>query len=163
MKPILSLLFLTALFSFDLLAQTPADTLQVAKKHKHPKNEIGIAISPAYFVKENVFSLSAHLHYTRTIADSKFALGLSFERIFLAPEHTTMGFVMMYRPIENLNLALSPGVTFEDGDPTAFFNLHVEIAYTFEIGRFHIGPAVEFSYDPNDYHLGLGAHIGYGF
>ena len=33
----------------------------------------------------------------------------------------------------------------------------------FEFNNFHIGPVLEFAYDPEDYHISLGLHIGFGF
>lgn len=41
--------------------------------------------------------------------------------------------------------------------------MHFEISYEFEFANFHIGPAMELAYDPEDFHLSLGLHLGYGF
>lgn len=131
--------------------------------HNHPKNEIGIANSPVYFVKEKELSYGLHLHYVRTLGDSKFGIGVGYERIFDEHEHTTIGIVTSYRPIHGLSLNLSPGVTFEGNAEEVNFALHIETAYEWELGFFHLGPVFEFAYDPEDYHLSLGLHLGYGF
>ena len=163
MRLIPLLTFLTIITSSNIFGQTPEETVKNIGEHEHSKNEIGIASSPAYFLKEKVFTYAMHIHYTHNVANTKFGIGASFERIFLAPEHSTFGFVLAYRPIEKLSITLSPGVTFEDDNPNSLFALHIETAYEFELGIFHVGPAFEFAYDPNDYHLSLGIHLGYGF
>ena len=154
-----ALLLLLLMMYFNTLAQSVEET----EKHEHSKNEIGIAISPAYFLKEKVWTFAMHLHYTCIIPKTKFGIGASFERIALDPKHSTYGLVLAYYPIEKLSFTLSPGITYEDANAELFFAMHIETAYEFEIGNFHIGPAFEFAYDPNDYHLSLGIHIGYGF
>ena len=50
--------------------------------HEHPKNEIGVANSPVYYLNEKEFTYGMHLHYIRTIGDSKFGIGLGYEQIF---------------------------------------------------------------------------------
>ena len=77
--------------------------------------------------------------------------------------HNTFGLVTTYRPIDRLNLNVSPGLTFEDGNSKVNFALHLETSYEFEINDFHIGPVLEFIYDPEDVHISLGLHVGYGF
>jgi hypothetical protein len=149
--------------------------------HDHPKNEIGVANSPVYFVKEKAISYGLHLHYVRTISDSKFGIGLGYERIFDEHEHHTIGVVTSYRPIHGLSLNVSPGITFEgntdeedhageevhedeEGHANEInFALHIESAYEWEFGNFHLGPVFEFAYDPEDYHISLGLHLGLGF
>jgi hypothetical protein len=129
----------------------------------HHKNEFGMANSPVYFVKEKVFAYGLHMHYIRNISKTKFGYGLGYEKIFDSHKHTTVGLVGTFRPIPKLSLNASPGVTFEKGEKKGRFALHLESAYEFEIKEFHIGPVLEFAYDPEDYHISLGLHIGYGF
>lgn len=132
--------------------------------HTHHKNEIGVANSLVYFVNEESFHYGLHAHYIRNIGESKFGLGLGYERIFDEHKHNTVSFVGAYRPVERLYLVVSPGVTFEESDySNPRFALHLEGSYEFELGSFHIGPAVEFAYDPEDYHISIGLHVGYGF
>ncbi len=149
--------------SFSIFAQSTEDTLKNGENHSHSKNEIAIAISAPYFVNEKKVSYSLHMHYIYNIPKTKFGIGVAYEAIILEPKHNTFGVVTSYRPFEYLSLALSPGISFEDDDSTPFFSLHAEIAYGFEVGKFHIGPAFEFAYDPNDYHISLGIHLGFGF
>jgi len=131
--------------------------------HDHHHNEVGVANSVVYFVKEKAFSYGLHAHYLYSLPGTKFGVGLGYERIFDEHKHNTLGIHASYRPIENLSFNLSPGVTYEGSSKTASFALHFETAYEFEIKNWHMGPAVEFAYDPEDYHISLGLHIGFGF
>ncbi len=163
MRIVLLLVVLTTIVSSRTYSQTAKDSIENTHSHEHSKNELGISISPAYFVNEKVFTFAMHVHYTRLIPKTKFGIGASFERIVLDPKHSTFGLVIAYYPLEKISFAVSPGLTFEDTNRSALFALHLETTYQFDIGKFHIGPAFEFAYDPNDYHLSLGVHVGYGF
>ncbi len=163
MRILFLLVLLTIITPSKIFGQAAKDTVENVDAHQHSKNEIGISISPAYFINEKVWTFAMHIHYTRIIPRTRFGIGASFERIVLDPKHSTFGIVFAYYPIEKLSFSLSPGMTFEDANPAALFALHLETAYEFEIGDLHIGPAFEFAYDPNDHHLSLGIHIGYGF
>ncbi len=151
------------IISSDIFAQSPDDTHNNEDNHRHSNNEISIATSAPYFVNEKKISYSLHAHYIYYIPNTQFGIGAAYEAILLEPKHNTFGFVTSYRPMERLSLALSPGITFENNNSTPFFSLHTEIYYEFEIGKFHVGPAFEFAYDPNDYHLSLGLHVGFDF
>ena len=151
--------FLTTIFTSNIIAQSTG----YLDNHEHHKNEIGVANSLVYFVQEKVFAYGLHMHYVRNITKSKLGLGLGYERIFDEHRHNTIGLVAAYRPIENLSVNVSPGLSFEDGDQELSFALHLETSYEFEIKNFHIGPAIEFAYDPKDIHISIGVHIGYGF
>ena len=130
--------------------------------HSHHKNEIGVANAPVYFVKEKELTYGLHLHYIRTLGETKFGIGLGYEQIFDEHEHKTFGIVASYRVFEGMSVTASPGVTSEKGGEL-FFALHLETVYEWEVGNFHIGPVVEVAYDPEDYHFSIGLHVGYGF
>jgi hypothetical protein len=155
------LVVLLSLFTLPLIGQTNTD--HVHTNHAHHQNEFGMANAPVYFLKEKVWAYGMHFHYVRNITHTKFGLGIGYERIFDEHKHNTFGLVGAYRPIEPLCINVSPGLTFEDESQTANFALHLETSYEFEIKNIHIGPVVEFAYDPEDIHLSLGLHIGYGF
>ncbi len=132
--------------------------------HDHHKYELGVANSFVYFVKEKEVAYGLHVHLVRNIEHSKFGYGFAYERIFDEHKHNTIGFVGSYNPFEGLHISLSPGVTLEDSEPSDLkFAFHAETSYGFSFGDFHIGPMFEFAIDPEDYHLSLGLHIGYGF
>lgn len=154
---------LLATFLVAFASKSFAQSTEHDDDHEHHKNEFGVANAPVYFLKEKVFSYGLHVHYIRNIADTKFGVGLGYERIFDEHEHSTYGLVVTYRPVEKLSFNASPGATFEGGSSAANFALHLETSYEVEINNFHIGPVLEFAYDPEDIHISLGLHFGYGF
>ncbi len=130
--------------------------------HHHHKNELGLSNSAVYIFEEEKLAYSLHLHYIRLLGDSKFGLGPGVEMIFGEHSHNTVGLVLAYSPLEPLTLAITPGVTFGHESHNEF-SMAAEAIYAFNIGVFHIGPAIEFSYLPHDYHISVGFHIGFGF
>ena len=133
-------------------------------EHEHPKNELGISLSPVYFIKGKELNAATHLHYVYSFTDTKFGVGLGYERIFDEHKHNFVGLELNYRPIHNLTLNLSPGVAFEgDHFDEKEFAMHFESVYEFEFESFHIGPLFELAYHPEDFHISLGIHVGWGF
>ena len=132
-------------------------------EHKHV-HEIGASVSPLYFVEESEFSAAVHLHYVYNFPHSKFGLGIGYERIFDDHKHNFVGLELNYRPVHSLVLNLSPGMAYEgEHKDEKEFAIHFETVYEFEFGAFHVGPAFEFAYHPEDIHLSLGIHVGLGF
>lgn len=161
MKLRFSLFLLITLLGQNLTAQSHNP---IEDHHDHHRNEIGIANAPVYFLNEKEFAYGLHIHYVRNIKESKFGVGLGYERILDDHKHNTIGLVGTYRPIDAFGINLSPGITFEGRQNSNInFALHLETSYEFEIKNFHIGPVLECAYDPEDIHISLGLHIGYGF
>ena len=132
--------------------------------HEHHHNEIGIGTSPVYFVNEKEFSYGVHIHYLYNLPHTKFGLGVGVERIFDDHQHSTIGLTFNYRPVDKLNLSISPGLASENNAfDQSVFALHVETSYEFEIHDFHLGPVLEFAADKEDVHISLGLHFGIGF
>ena len=160
---------LLMIFGQNLMAQSEGSILDDHNHsdhshHNHHKNEIGVANAIVYFAKEKEFSYGLHIHYIRKINESKFGIGLGYEKIFDEHGHNTIGLIGSYRPTEEFGIHLSPGITFESEDSSSInFAFHIETSYEIELYNFHVGPVLEFAYDPEDYHISLGLHIGYGF
>lgn len=132
--------------------------------HDHHKHEVGVGVSPVYFVNENELTYGIHLHYIYNIPSTKAGIGIGYERIFDDHKHNSLGLIVSYRPVENLNLSLSPGIAFESDEINSVVpGIHFETAYEFELEDFHLGPVLEFAADKNDFHISLGIHIGFGF
>jgi len=146
MKKILIVIFIA--FSYTLNAQN---------------NEIGVGNSLVYIINEKDIAYGLHVHYINRITN-QFGIGIGYERIFNTHQHNTVGVVTTYNPVGGLIIGLSPGITFEDKSPNINFSLHFETAYEFEMKHFCLGPVIGFAWGyPNDYHLGIGIHIGYEF
>ncbi len=144
-----------------LLAQEHESENDQEHEHQH---EIGASIGPAYFINDDEFGLSTHIHYVYNLTNSKFGLGSGYEHIFAEIKHSFVGAEFNYRPIHQLTLNLSPGIVFEGNQNVSRdFGLHFETSYEFEIGAFHIGPVAELAWHSNDYHVSFGAHFGLGF
>lgn len=104
------------------------------------------------------------MHYVRRFKETKFGYGLAYEHIFDDHKHSTYGVVFSYSPVDGLSFITSPGITTEAANPDVAFAVHIEATYEFELGEnIHLGPAIEFAYDPEDIHLSLGLHLGFGF
>jgi hypothetical protein len=155
--------FLLLLFLFPFL-KSNAQSDDHTHSHYDHKNEIGIANAPVYFLKEKELSYAMHIHLVRRFQETDWAYGLGYEKIFDEHNHQTYSGVLSYRPTERWVFNAAPGVTFEENDTSELnFALHIESSYEFELGDFHIGPAAELAYDPEDIHFSIGLHVGYGF
>ena len=106
-----------------------------------------------------------YFYYIRSVSDSRLGLGLGFDRIFDEHKYNTMSIVAAYRLAKRFGLNISPSIIFEDESGIKESNvvLYFEAVYEFGFKNFHVGPAAELAYDPEDYHLSLGVHIGFGF
>jgi len=154
-------LYIIILLAFtQTLAAQGTDSSIHSDNHE---NEIGIANSTVYLLKEKEFAYGLHAHYIRDLKETKFGIGIGYERIFDEHKHNTIGIILSYAPPGHFDLSLSPGITFDDNDAKLNFGIHLETLYEFEIGIFHIGPVAEFAYAVEDYHVSLGLHFGFGF
>ena len=132
--------------------------------HEHPKNEIGLANHLVYLTHDKEFAYGLHIHYLRAFHGSKFGAGFGYEQIFADHSHLTLGVIGSYRPVEHLYFQLSPGIAFIDTEnPAVRFALHLETTYEFELNHIHLGPALGFAYNSEEYHVSLGLHLAYGF
>ena len=132
--------------------------------HEHKQlSEIGLSLAPSWFLSEGGISTAVHFHYVYNFPHTKYGIGLGYERIFDEHKHNFIGVEFNYRIIHPLTVSLSPGVAFEgEHSGETDFALHFETVYEFELGRLHIGPMVEIAYHPEDWHLSLGIHLGFG-
>jgi len=131
--------------------------------HHHSNSEIGISGSVYYFVVAEEYNPGIHLHYVYYFTHSKFGLGAGYERLFDEHGHNTFGVIGTYSPVKRLILAVSPGFTFEDEEPSNLFPaMHVEATYGFDLGIFHLGPSLGYAVTTEDQHISVGIHLGIG-
>jgi hypothetical protein len=138
------------------------NTLQAQDEHHEHNNEIGIANAIVRYKKEKATNYGLHLHYIKAIKQTKFGLGLGYERIFDEHKHQSITLVTQYRPIDRLSLIVAPGILFEK-DEKGSFSTHFEVSYEWELRYFHLGPVLEFAYETEDVHYSVGLHVGYDF
>ncbi len=160
MLPRLLLLFTPFAFPFLLNAQAHDHG---DEDHDHHRHEIGVGNSAVYFLKEKSVHYGLHVHYSYAIPHTKIGVGAGYEIVFSEHRHNMAGLTVIYQPVRGLNLNLMPGLAFHEGEEHIDIALHFETSYEFMFGDFHIGPSVSVGWDPEDTHLGLGIHVGYGF
>lgn len=149
------------LFTSTIFAQEVHSHNGESCSEHHHLSEIGVGNALVYFTGEGEFAYGLHLHYVRGFKNSKFGVGLAYERIFDEHGHNTLSPELIYRPIDRLSLSLAPGVSVEDEHFEPKLSMHLEATYDFELKYFHIGPTLGFGMDPEDRHVSLGLHIGF--
>ena len=129
--------------------------------HESRSVEVGLSNSLVYILGGQDFAYGFHVHGFYTFTETPFALGLGYE--FIAGErlHQTIGPMFCYRPTDPLNLCVSPGVIFEEGNVA--LSVHVETTYEFELYGLHVGPTLGFAYHAEETHISLGLHTGLEF
>ena len=133
-------------------------------QHMHPKNEIGLGNYLSYLPEENELAYSLHIHILRFFNDSRMGAGIGYEKIFDEHGHQSVTIVGAYRLSSPLVLSMAPGILFGNPEhPEARFVMHVEAVYEFQLGSFHLGPALEFATTFAEFHLGAGLHVALAF
>jgi len=132
--------------------------------HVHPNNEIGLGNYLSYLAGEREFAYSMHIHYLRFFNESRFGAGIGYEHIFDEHGHRSLTVIGTYQFKSPFILSLAPGILFGTPEhPDARFVMHAEAIYEFELGHFHLGPALEFATTFDEYHIGMGVHVAYAF
>lgn len=149
---------------------------QDSHNHHHERNEIGLSGGAIYGIDDKTWGTGIHLHYYRTLDDhSKWSVGAFAEQAWLEGNHFSVGAGVKFSPISRLHLGVLPGVTFakheheHNGDVhddgwKSDFSAHFELVYDlFHWGKFHVGPAFDYSWSKDDSHFMLGIHAAIGF
>lgn len=133
--------------------------------HHHHKNEISIAAGVVPIPEEDEVAAGLHLHYVRGIGHAnRFGIGTSFETIFDEHKHYAVSVVFQYRVFKGLIVGYGPGLAIvkEDEQNELLFAQHIELAWEFEISKFHIGPMVEVGIGDGIHYM-AGVHFGLDF
>ena len=141
------------------------------EEHKHHShaNELGASLGYVYMDTEGESAAGLHLHYMRRLRGDgiqrHFGLGAGFEAILADHMHyNVMGSLGIY-PYRALVLIISPGVLIVEhhDEFETRYSTHVEAAYGFTLGNFHVGPVIGFARSGDDTHYMAGVHFGKGF
>jgi len=157
-----------SLIMLDLRAQndTVSDHVHIEGAGHHHKNELSVAAGMVPLIAEDQLTWGIHLHYIRGIGDkNKVGLGFGLETIFDEHKHYTLSGVLHYRIYKGLIFSLAPGLLILKQDDAFVFQYaqHIELAYEFELGEFHIGPVVEVGLETAGVHYMAGLHFGIDF
>lgn len=90
------------------------------------------------------------------------SLGVAGEVIFAEHEHyALMGLVSVY-PWRGLVLSAGPGIEWaeHEGEWESEYSTHVEAVYVFDVGEWHVGPFVDYSWGDHGEHFTTGIHFG---
>lgn len=160
--------FLAGIFLFlsgpAILAQDHDHEHNHSHHLNHSNNEIGLGNYISYLAGEKEFAYSMHIHYLRYFNESRLGAGMGYEHIFDEHGHSSFTVIGTYRLHFPLILSLAPGILFGNPEnPAARFVLHSEAVYEFELGQFHLGPALEFATTLEEYHIGVGVHAAFAF
>ncbi len=136
--------------------------------HEHAENEAGISGGAVYSLEHKEWSSGVHVHYFRMLEPhSKWSLGGEFETVFGDDVHFTIGAGVKYQIIDDWSIGLLPGITFSKHDSSKYepsFSLHFETVYDlFHWEKFHLGPAIDYSWSKEDSHISIGVHAAYCF
>lgn len=156
-----SFLLFLCLFSLNLSAQHHDHDHH---PNEHPLNEIGVGNYLSYLAGEQEIAYSLHVHLLRFFENSRFGAGLGYEQIFDEHRHRSLTMIGAFRLTPPLVMTLGPGILFGNQEnPGNRFTIHAELVYEFEIGHFHLGPALDFATTFDEYHMGAGLHVAYAF
>lgn len=139
--------------------------------HHHGLNEIGISTGALYGIDDKVWGPGVHIHYFRSLGEhSRWAIGAFAEQAWLGETHFSVGTGVRFELIERLEIGAFPGITFakhaHDGhtESESKFSMHAELVYDlFHWEKFHLGPAIDYSWSKEDSHTMLGVHAAYSF
>ncbi|MGL4992552.1 MAG: hypothetical protein ACRC6R_00210 [Bacteroidales bacterium] len=152
-----------------------------AQSHEHGQNEIGVSFGPNYSIEHKEWRAGAHMHFFRGLTPhSKWKLGGGLEYIFGDGKHYNISMGASYSPFNHFHMTIMPGINLieeeehdhkeelkehhENDGLKLGFALHGEIVYDlFVIGKFHLGPTIDFSWSPNHSHIMAGIHTAYSF
>lgn len=117
----------------------------------HDTNDDGIGIHIHVGKRLGQHGILAHL-----------SLGVGGEAIVAEHEHyALMGFASAH-PWRGLVLSVGPGIEWaeHEGEWESQYSTHLEAAYVFDVGEWHIGPVIDYSWTDHGAHFTAGVHFG---
>ncbi len=152
-------LFISGFFSESMMAQ------HEEHHHEHHPWELGGALGAVFSIEEKHTAPGIHAHVLRNLGEEKkFGVGIGFETILDEHQHLNFGIPVNYNTHRGFIFTATPGVLFKkETDWELNPSVHLETLYEFAFDHFHTGPMIELALAPNDIHLMLGIHIGFGW
>ena len=166
MKTLNNRILVTIFFLISFMADGLKAQSSIEEGGHNHKNEFSIATGIVPLPAEDKLTAGFHFHYIRGIGqNNKFGLGLAFETIIDEHKHYTFSVVFQYRVYKGLIVAYAPGLLRRTEGLEVFHQMahHIETAYEFEFGRFHIGPMAEIGIEEIGVHYMGGVHFGIDF
>jgi hypothetical protein len=154
------------LFVISTKGFTQTENEEEHDHYHHHNNEVSMAVGVVPLDHENQVAAGLHFHYVRGVAfENKLGVGAGFETIFDEHRHYTLSVVMQYRVWKGWTVAYAPGILFfkEEDDFENQFAQHIETAYEFDLGIFHLGPMAEIGIEKHGTHYMVGLHFGIDF
>lgn len=151
--------------------------------HHHSRNEIGINSGALYALNDKEWGAGVHIHYFRALGDhSRWSIGGFAEQTLFFDSHFSFGVGVKYELFKDLYISAMPGLAFSKHshdiehehvhgadehhkeNTKTKFSVHTELVYKlFEWGKFHMGPAIDYSWSKKDSHIMLGVHAAIDF
>jgi len=139
-----------------------------AELHEHNDWEFGMSVGYADLVTEDTIGTNVHLHLSKRIESDNFlqyfSYGIGAESIISDDTHYSFMTTFGYHPIEDLTLAISPSIVWEnhEGGWESIYATHYEVSYVFDVSKnFHMGPVIGYSKSSEAEHYTFGIHIGF--
>jgi hypothetical protein len=110
--------------------------------------------------------VGVHVHVGKRVGKdgilSLFSLGLAGEVIFAEHEHYALMAFVSANPWRGLVLSVGPGLEWaeHEGEWESEYSTHLEAAYVFNAGGWHVGPVVDYSSTDHGEHFTAGIHFG---
>ena len=174
MKKVFIVLLLFSFFYISASSQVqPCNCPTIPTRYeRYSPNEIGLSAGALYSPNHKEWGMSAHIHYFRTIFHSSWSLGGSVEQAWLDGSHWTFAAGVKYE-LDHFSFGVLPGVMFlnhnasegsTEPDKKFLFSIHTEIVYELiHLGKFHLGPAVDYAWAKNHSHFMFGIHGAISF
>ncbi len=129
--------------------------------------EIGFSIGSVHLVEEDQDELGLHVHISKRLGHEglwgQLSLGVGAEFILGDHEHQALMLPLSYAPWRGLILGIAPSIEWaeHEGERESAYATHAEVAYVFEIGKYDIGPVVDYSKTSDEEHYMIGIHFGF--
>ncbi|MFT5240459.1 MAG: hypothetical protein ACI9OU_001271 [Candidatus Promineifilaceae bacterium] len=128
--------------------------------------ELGITAGFVHLEGEDEDAPGLHVHLNKRLSHegplSRVALGVGGEIILADHEHYALMAPLTFYPWRGLMLSIAPGIEWaeHDGATESEYTTHIELGYGFEMGKYDIGPVIEFAQTADEEHYMLGVHFG---